>query len=81
MQRSCWAALGLSKSADAQDANRLLCRRYCGACHGPHGKGDGTVGTLFQAPTDLTQIAKKHGGEFPTGEIEMVIDGRTAVGA
>jgi len=70
------------RADDAQDANRLLYLRYCGACHGPHGKGDGTVGTLFQTkPTDLTQIAKKHGGEFPTAEIEMVIDGRTATGA
>ena len=70
------------QAADARDANRLLYRRYCGACHGPNGKGDGLVGTLLQTkPTDLTEIAKKHGGDFPTAEIEMVIDGRTTVRA
>ena len=75
--------LGGSSPARASDeANRLLYLRYCSACHGRSGKGDGLVGTLLQTrPTDLTQIAKKHGGEFPTGEVEMVIDGRTTVRA
>ena len=40
--------------------------RYCGACHGPAGKGDGIAGTFITPkPGDLTQIAKKNGGTFP----------------
>ena len=56
--------------------------RYCAACHGETGKGDGLVSTFLRPkPTDLTQIAKTHGGEFPTAWLTRVIDGRQEVGA
>ena len=51
--------------------------KYCSACHGSEGKGDGVVSHLMRIkPTDLTQIAKEHGGEFPTVHVMQVIDGR-----
>jgi mono/diheme cytochrome c family protein len=32
--------------------------KYCGACHGPAGKGDGFVATFLRPkPPDLTQLA------------------------
>jgi mono/diheme cytochrome c family protein len=56
--------------------------RYCGACHGPEGKGDGIAGTFMTPkPTDLTQIAKRNGGEYPFARILKVIDGRETVRA
>lgn len=57
-------------------------RRYCGACHGLTGKGDGVVsGFLRPKPTDLTQLAKKHNGEFPFAYVMRTIDGREATRA
>jgi mono/diheme cytochrome c family protein len=50
--------------------------RYCGACHGPEGKGDGIAGTFMRPkPTDLTQLAKKNGGKFPFEATMHAIDG------
>jgi mono/diheme cytochrome c family protein len=56
--------------------------KYCGACHGPGGKGDGIAGTFMRPkPADLTQIARKNGGEFPFERTMEVIDGRRTVRA
>lgn len=57
-------------------------RRYCGACHGLEGKGDGVVsGFMTPRPPDLTVLAKNNGGTFPTMRIIGIIDGREAVRA
>jgi mono/diheme cytochrome c family protein len=56
--------------------------RYCSACHGMTGRGDGpTAPVLRTAPADLTRIAQRRGGHFPVAEIAALIDGRTAVPA
>ena len=56
--------------------------KYCSACHGESGKGDGVVsGFLQPKPTDLTQIAKKKGGEFPFMMVAEDIDGTNPVKA
>ncbi len=43
-------------------------QNYCADCHGLGGKGDGpsrlTI-PMNPPPTDLTQMAKKNGGQFP----------------
>jgi mono/diheme cytochrome c family protein len=57
-------------------ANKALYLKYCGSCHGPDGKGGGVLsGVLQTKPADLTQIAKKNGGEFPTAEVAKFING------
>jgi Cytochrome c len=59
-----------------------LFQRYCTSCHGMSGRGDGpAAASLRTRPADLTAIAKRRGGEFPTGEIAQFIDGRFAVPA
>ena len=51
---------------------------YCASCHGATGKGDGTLGkSLRKPPADLTQLAKRNQGQFPTESVAKVIDGRT----
>jgi mono/diheme cytochrome c family protein len=56
--------------------------RYCSACHGADGRGTGIVSSLLEPkPTDLTQLAKKAGGEFPFYEVMRTIDGRETVRA
>jgi mono/diheme cytochrome c family protein len=64
-------------AAEEGDPGRALYLKYCGACHGESGKGDGLVSnTMEPRPADLTQIAKKAGGEFPFLETMKIIDGR-----
>jgi mono/diheme cytochrome c family protein len=83
------STLGLSQLSMADDADQKQVEigkqnhlRYCGSCHGPNGKGDGILsGTLKQKPADLTLIAQKNGGKFPTAEIVSFIDGTKPVAA
>ncbi len=56
--------------------------RYCSACHGESGKGDGVVSHLMNPrPADLTQLAKKNKGEFPFMRVIRIIDGRETMRA
>lgn len=69
-----------ASAADPQ--GQAAYRRYCSACHGPDGKGDGVVsGLMNPRPTDLTQLAQQHGGQFPTLQVMESIDGRKPIAA
>lgn len=49
----------------------------CSSCHGVGGEGDGPVAPLIKIHVpDLTRIAKRDGGEFPTEDVRRTIDGR-----
>jgi mono/diheme cytochrome c family protein len=51
---------------------------YCASCHGAEGKGDGALSSsLKKRPADLTQLARKNNGQFPTETVVKFIDGRT----
>ena len=55
-------------------------RNYCAACHGPEGKGDGTLGEfLTLSIPDLTKLTKLNAGQFPAERVTEVIDGRAEV--
>jgi mono/diheme cytochrome c family protein len=72
----------LSAVAADDDPNKAAYLQYCGACHGPGGKGDGVASSFMRPPpTDLTQIAKKNGGDFPVMRVMETIDGRNTVRA
>lgn len=74
---------------DTRDVRQLsgveMYERLCSSCHGPFGHGDGPVASLIKIGVpDLTRIAHRDGGEFPTEEVRRTIDGRwdrTAHGA
>jgi mono/diheme cytochrome c family protein len=52
--------------------------KYCAACHGESGRGDGPVARgLVTAVPDLTAISRRY-GEFPAMQIADTIDGRGA---
>ena len=56
--------------------------RYCSACHGMTGRGDGPAAPALRTPpADLTRLAQRRGGHFPVAEIAAMIDGRTVVPA
>ena len=69
-------------AADAEGPGRTLYLRYCGACHGLQGKGDGVVGTFMTPkPTDLTHVAQSHEGKFPFQGTMHILDGTNSVRA
>ena len=71
-----------AQAGTPEQPEAVLYRRYCGACHGPEGKGDGAVApALGERPIDLTQIAKQNGGTFPFDRTVQAIDGTMSVRA
>jgi mono/diheme cytochrome c family protein len=77
------AALGAAAQQppqlDAGEAARgqVIYTRYCAACHGREGHGDGPVAPgLNRKPADLTALASKNGGTFPYDKVARTIDGR-----
>lgn len=54
--------------------------QYCATCHGPSGRGDGSIAQALRTPpADLTKIAERRDGRFPVADIMTFIDGRVAV--
>jgi mono/diheme cytochrome c family protein len=55
-------------------------QRYCSVCHGEQGRGKGPlVEYLKITPTDLTQLTKQNGGQFPFWRVYRIVDGREEV--
>jgi mono/diheme cytochrome c family protein len=53
-----------------------LFREYCAVCHGVDGKGTGPAAdALKRGPSDLTQLARKNNGKFPTLAVQTSIKG------
>jgi mono/diheme cytochrome c family protein len=75
----------LASGALAQPVSDIGKAEYqsnCASCHGVSGKGDGPVApSLAVKPSNLTTLAKKNGGVFPTQRVFEIIDGRQDVKA
>ena len=57
-----------------------LFRTYCATCHGTAARGDGPLASsMTRKPSDLTEIAKRNGGAFPTELVYRTIDGKNPV--
>jgi mono/diheme cytochrome c family protein len=74
-------ALAVAGTASAQDvdpvAGRDLYLNLCAQCHGDDAKGNGPMAKVMAIVTpDLTGIATRNDGIFPTGAVAMQIDGR-----
>ena len=55
---------------------------YCAVCHGLQGKGDGPAASALKQPLpDLTQLTRRHNGEFPTLELSVMIQGDSTIAA
>lgn len=49
---------------------------YCAACHGADGTGNGPAAkALTVPPTNLTLLASKNGGKFPSEQVSQAIRG------
>jgi mono/diheme cytochrome c family protein len=78
------AAMLLSTEAFAQkekaDVGKLEFEAHCAMCHGMDAKGKGPqASSLKVALPDLTLLAKRNAGVFPTDRIIAVIDGRAEI--
>jgi mono/diheme cytochrome c family protein len=86
-----WLLLGMTLAVEQQrpilpgtaaSEGQRLFARFCAACHGVNGHGDGPAAPALQPPpADLTRIAQRRDGRFPTAEIAAYIDGRTIIPA
>lgn len=55
---------------------------YCAVCHGTDGKGAGPAAEALKVPpTDLTTLAKKNSGKFPSMQVAATIRGEANVPA
>ena len=76
---------GLVAAASAQEytqtaTGREVFRTYCASCHGDAARGDGPLaGAMKRKPSNLTEIAKRNGGQFPADLVFSTIDGRQPV--
>lgn len=81
-----WAAMlavpnGLAQTFGLSDyTGAELFDRFCAACHGSAGRGDGPVApTLNVAVPDLTRLAERNDGRFPAMDVRDIVDGRALV--
>lgn len=72
----------LAGTASAQDADRGrdVYVTHCATCHGSTGHGNGPMADVLSvAPTDLTGLAARNGGVFPTAGVVQRVDGSDVV--
>jgi len=77
-------AAGFAAAAQAEDfdVGKLEFQSSCASCHGPDGKGKGPVSEQLKVPPpDLTILAKKNNGVFPTNAVYETIYGSKAIPA
>lgn len=67
--------------ARLEGQGRELFVDHCALCHGDDARGDGALPGLMTPAADLTRIAARRGGDFPSGEIARFIDGRIPIEA
>ena len=57
-------------------------RTYCAVCHGMQGKGDGPAASALKQPVpDITTLAVRNHGEYPTLQVSLILAGKTEVTA
>ncbi len=72
----------IEAAEDRRVLGALSYRIHCMNCHGSSGTGDGPMAELLKiVPTDLTRLAQRHDGEFPTESVYRAIDGRQEIAA
>ncbi|MBC7131572.1 MAG: cytochrome c [Roseovarius sp.] len=77
MIRAAILCLLLATAAGAQEAGGEIFARYCVSCHGADGTGSGPMRRVLTLdPPDLTRLAERNGGVFPTARVIWRIDGR-----
>jgi len=69
-------------SSTRADSGAEMYRAYCAACHGRDGKGGGPAADALKTPpADLTALAQKSGGKFPSARVTHIIEGADEIRA
>jgi mono/diheme cytochrome c family protein len=56
-------------------SGKVMFKDYCAACHGMDGKGNGpAVEYLKTPPADLTTLAKRNQGKFPSRDFNGILN-------
>ncbi len=67
----------IAQDLNVQDGNDLY-RTYCWQCHGFEATGDGPMAEMLAIRTpDLTKLAARNDGVFPTELVAQQVDGRS----
>ncbi len=67
----------IAQDLNVQDGNDLY-RTYCWQCHGFEATGDGPMAEMLAIRTpDLTKLAARNDGVFPTELVARQVDGRS----
>jgi nucleotide-binding universal stress UspA family protein/mono/diheme cytochrome c family protein len=79
------ALLAVAATAVAQESQQMVpgsavFQTYCASCHGTTARGDGPLASsMTRKPANLTEIAKRNGGQYPSDMVFRTIDGRQPV--
>ena len=66
----------IAYAADANQGKKMYLQ-YCSSCHGPDGKGSGSVSAFLKVKVpDLTLLKKNNKGVYPVDQVILAIDGR-----
>jgi hypothetical protein len=77
----CWlgsatssAQSGTAATSVAVESGPETFQESCAVCHGAKGRGNGpAAAALIPRPSDLSTLAKRNGGVFPTAHVEAVL--------
>jgi mono/diheme cytochrome c family protein len=59
------------------NSGKAMFESYCAVCHGKDGKGDGPAASAMKIPPfDLTTLAQKNGGKYPSSHVSAVLKGQ-----
>lgn len=67
-------------AATSPASGKEMYTSYCASCHGKDGKGSGpAASSLKTAPADLTTLAKRNNGKFPSDRVASVLRGQATL--
>jgi mono/diheme cytochrome c family protein len=62
------------------NSGKQMFNSYCAVCHGNDGKGNGPAASAMKTPpADLTLVAQKNGGKYPSAHVASVIRGQATL--